>query len=379
MLDSALRSGTEAKAYTDPVTGRKVLQLTNSGQRSVHGYYDLPPWSRQTGQIAFSSLLPGAVEGDIYVMGRDGSDITHLGRSRSMSANGGALVQWSADGERVYFRDREGDTSLIAWVDVDGGRRGAIPGDLRMICPTGNRNVYHTNCANMADSALLVDRDGQGVFIMDLHTGRSEMIVSVEECLALHARRDEIRDWHLYIKHTKWSSDGQRIMFVFTNEIRYAAKYAEEPRVKDICVVNADGTDLRNIGEFGHHPLWHPGGREILANCRWEGRPGLSLVLIDADTGERRLATTAIAGAGHPSFSPDGKYIAVDYVLNREGYGSINLVDVEANRVEHAVQVRVTNHSHTGTHLHPAWSWDSKQLLFASDSSGIAQLCVIDV
>jgi len=54
-------------------------------------------------------------------------------------------------------------------------------------------------------------------------------------------------------------------------------------------------------------------------------------------------------------------------------------VDAEANRVEHAVQVRVTNHSHTGTHLHPAWSWDSKQVLFASDASGIAQLCVIDV
>ena len=271
------RSGKEAFTYRDPVTGREVLQLTNSHQRSVHGYYDLPPWSRRTGQIAFSSMEPGASEGGIYVMERDGSNITYLAHSRAMSANDGAMAQWSADGRRVYFKDREDSIPLIAWVDVERGEGDAIPGDLRMICPTGNLNVYHTQCATMPDEALLRDRDGQGVFVMDLGTGATRMIVSVEECLAIHPRRDEIRNWHLYIKHTKWSADGERLMFVFTNEIRYAAKFAEEPRVKDIYVVNVDGSGLRNVGEFGHHPLWHPSGQEIWPTAPGR-RPGLSLV-----------------------------------------------------------------------------------------------------
>jgi len=379
-MASKRRSGTEAVRWTDRVTGREVLQLTNSvEERSVHGYYDLPPWSRQTGQIAFSSLRPGAEEGDIYMMERDGSDITYLAHSRAMTPNGGAMAQWSADGRRVYFNDREDGRALIGWADVTTGEVGAIPGDLRMISPTGHTNVYHTDCSNYPDEALLRDRDKQGVFVMDLQTGDSRMVVSVEQCLETHPRRDEIKHWHLYIKHTKWSADGRRLMFVFTNEIRYAGKYAEEPRVKDICVVNPDGCGLRNLGSFGHHPLWHPNGEEILANCPWEGRPGLSLVLIHADTLERRLATTAIAGSGHPSFSPDGNRIVVDHVLGNEGYGSLNLVDVRDNCVEHALQLRVRDHSHVGTHLHPAWSWDGRQVLFASDASGLAQLCVIDV
>jgi len=86
-----------------------------------------------------------------------------------------------------------------------------------------------------------------------------------------------------------------------------------------------------------------------------------------------------MAGSGHPSFSPDGRYIAVDHVLPGEGYGSLNLVDAAANTVQHALQLRVRDHSHVGTHLHPAWSWDSRQLLVASDASGVSQLCVIDV
>jgi hypothetical protein len=192
-----------------------------------------------------------------------------------------------------------------------------------------------------------------------------------------------IADWHLYIKHTKRAPDGTRLMFVFTNEIRYAEKYAELPRVKDIYVVNADGTGLRRVGSFGNHPIWHPNSQEILTNSPYEDRPNNSLVLTHVDSGERRLATACIAGSGHPSFAPDGHRLCVDHVLPREGYGSLNLVfiagDGARDEVEHLVNVRVHDHSHVGTHLHPVWSGDGRQILYASDASGVSQLCVLSV
>jgi Tol biopolymer transport system component len=54
-------------------------------------------------------------------------------------------------------------------------------------------------------------------------------------------------------------------------------------------------------------------------------------------------------------------------------------MDAEVDTAEHLIQIRVANHTYTGTHLHPAWSRDSQQVLYASDASGIAQLCVIDI
>lgn len=373
------RSGKESFTFTDPVTGREVLQLTNSAERSVHAYYDNPPWCPVSGRIAFSSAAPGSTEGSIYMMDADGSNLTYLAHSRSMTANDGAMAQWSADGKRVYFKDREDGQPLLAWVDVDTGEPGAYPGDLRMVSPTGNRQVYHSNCSNYPDEEVVRRREEFGVFIQDLATGRSQRIVSVADCWAIHPRRDEIADWHLYIKHTKWAADGTRLMFVFTNEIRYADKYAELPRVKDVYVVNADGSGLKRVGEFGNHPIWHPNCQEILTNSPYEQRPNNSLVLSHVDSGARRLATARLAGSGHPSFSPDGRYLCVDHVLPREGYGSLNLVDVEADRVQHLVNMRVRDHSHVGTHLHPVWSRDGKQILYASDASGVAQLCVIRV
>ena len=47
--------------------------------------------------------------------------------------------------------------------------------------------------------------------------------------------------------------------------------------------------------------------------------------------------------------------------------------------VEHLVQLRVVDHSHVGTHLHPVWRQDGSQILFASDATGTAQLCAIDI
>lgn len=369
----------EGVTFVDRVTGYEVLQLTNSKLRSVHSYYDIPPWSPMDRQIAFSRLEPGATEGEICVMSDQGKNLKCLGISRAMTSNDGAMAQWSADGFRVYFNDREAEERRIGWADIQSGQVGFFSGGLRMVCPTGNRQVFHTNCGDYADHDVVRLREEHGVFIQDLKTGDVEQIVSVADCYRIHPRRDEISEWHLYVKHTKWSPDGTRLMFVFTNEIRFSDKYMELPRVKDIYVVNGDGSGLKRVSEFGNHPLWHPNGHEILTNSPFEDRPGNSLVLHNVETGRLRLAFDRLSGSGHPSFSPDGKQIVIDHVLGTEGSGSLTLIDVEMGTARHLVQVKVTDHSHVGTHLHPVWSRDGKQVLYASDASGIAQLCVINV
>ena len=183
----------------------------------------------------------------------------------------------------------------------------------------------------------------------------------------------------MFVKHTKWSPDGSRIGFVFTNEIHFAKKYGELPRVKDIYVINADGSGLKRVGEFGHHPLWHPNGKEILANSPFKAGVKNSLVLTNVDAGEERLAATCIGGFGHPSFSPDGKWIAVDIVDRETRAARIDLVDVDADTVETLVETTVTDHTHAGTHIHPCWRQDGSQLIYASDASGVAQLMAVDL
>jgi Tol biopolymer transport system component len=244
-----------------------------------------------------------------------------------------------------------------------------------MICPRGNQQVYHADSFSFSDDDVVRRRAELAVFLQDFDTGKIKRLTAVEECRLIHPRRDAIAKWHLFIKHAKWAPDASRLFFVFTNEIRFDRKYGELPRVKDIYVINADGSGLRRLGEFGNHPLWHPNGKDILANCTLPGRTGLSLTLIDADTGERRLASRAMPGAGHPSFSPDGRWIALERV--EKGHGKIYVVNAHTDEITLLAQPKVVDHTHQGTHLHPVWSQDSRQILIASDASGSSQLCVI--
>ncbi len=371
----------EAVRYKDPVTGVPVLQLTSHPElRSVHGYYDLPPWSRTSFDVVFSRLAPLASEGDICVASRTGENLCVVAHSRFMTSNDGAKAQWSADGTRVFYDDRDEDGNLcLSWTYVENGESGSVPGAIRMVCPTGDKGTYFDDYHLQPDEHVRLNYAERGARIIDFATGKSHQVVSIQDCLDIHPRRDEIDGWHLYIKHTKWSPDGQRLMFVFTNEIFYADKYNELPRVKDIYVINADGTGLKRVGEFGHHPLWHPNCHQILANAEFPGRPKLSMVLYDTETGERSLATKALGGMGHPSYSPDGRWIAADYVLAGEGGASLLVVDTLTDTAYDVLHMGVLNHSHTGTHLHPAWSWDGQELLVASDASGRAQLVVVNI
>jgi Tol biopolymer transport system component len=160
-----------------------------------------------------------------------------------------------------------------------------------------------------------------------------------------------------------------------------------EPRVKDIYVVNADGSDLRFVSHFtwGNHPSWHPNGRQILFNGRLgpdggtERSDPMRFVLAEVETGALSVATELIGGGGHPPYSPDGTKIAAEYVSRETGEARVVCEDLERQRVEELARFRVTDHSHQGTHIHPTWSRDGRQVLFNVDESGHSEIWVASV
>jgi len=89
--------------------------------------------------------------------------------------------------------------------------------------------------------------------------------------------------------HPVWSPDGGRIAFV-----------SEQDRTDDIWIMNADGSDQRNltenVWEWEKHPSWSPDGNRIVF---WSNRDGRKqLYIMDADGRNVR----------NISDSPDGEY-----------------------------------------------------------------------
>ena len=359
---------------------RTIHPLTDGAEHTVHAYYDIPPWSPRNGRIVFTRMAePDSSEGTVCTMAPDGSGVCELGTAHGVGPNTGARPQWDCEGRRVYFKDIDKQGSLVRWVDTESGEEGFWRGNLYMINPSAHEMSFPDPMRSYPDEMLVRDRERFGIYKQELREGAEPIcLATMADCFALHPRREEIRDWHVVFQHTKWSPDGNRLLVVVTNEAPYTEKYQEKPRVKDIFVVERDGSNLRHACEFSDHPVWHPDSRRILANLKPSEREPVKLMFCDSESGEQAPATEAVEGGGHPSVSPDGRRLLQDCLQGSKHEGLIRMVDLETEQVTALAAPRLTDHTHQGTHMHPVWSRDSRWVLYAADPRGKGQLYLVE-
>jgi TolB protein len=147
-----------------------------------------------------------------------------------------------------------------------------------------------------------------------------------------------------------WSPGGKEIAFVSGRDGH-----------GHVYVMNADGTGTRRTTDTtmdDSHPTWSPDGK-WLAFSR-EGALFRQPVVGGPAT---RLLKNALGNAGDPAYSPDGKYVAYDY--RRPGFSIREVYVMNADGTDAR---RVTNLRWVSGY--PAWSPDSKQLAFMSNAGG---------
>ncbi len=121
-----------------------------------------------------------------------------------------------------------------------------------------------------------------GIFVMKSDGSQAHLLAQVDGC-TVHAR-------------PRWSPDGKQIVFdAESAATRQNASY----------LVNADGTGLKRLGDFGY-ARWTPDNKQLVFQFGGQS----SIQNLD---GEGR---TQIAAGGSPCLSPDGSLLAVRYQDN---------------------------------------------------------------
>lgn len=158
-----------------------------------------------------------------------------------------------------------------------------------------------------------------------------------------------------------WSPDGERIAFV---------RHEEAGRASDVWVMDADGSNARNLTEqpdvIDTHPSWSPDGQRLAFTSLRDER--VNLWVLDLDSGE--VANLSEGLQPHleeihafPSWSPDGDRIA--FIRWREGErSSVWVTDTDGQQVQ-----RLT-HEHSYETGSLAWSPDGTWLAVSSTRLG---------
>lgn len=128
-------------------------------------------------------------------------------------------------------------------------------------------------------------------------------------------------------------------------------------------------SSLLSEGSFLADPSWSPDGKTIAVTSYTQGEPRILLVPSDG----RAAAPLAIKGttgeAYRPSYSPDGAWIT--YTLRHDGRNDVHAVEVKTGQ-----DVALTS---DGKSWNSVFSPDGKQIAFLRESDGVIDLYAMDV
>ncbi|MBN1107702.1 MAG: hypothetical protein JXR66_01350 [Bacteroidales bacterium] len=208
-----------------------------------------------------------------------------------------------------------------------------------------------------------------GLFIIDLETGVSKLLVSFQDVKELIPPVAE--GSIAWFNHTLFSREGSKIFWL-------SRQMDQRTRITTSLTVNTDGTNLRrcfpdNWG--GSHYDWL-NDDELMVTASWEAKQYAHVLFTVGEQNYRRLGNGILDYDGHGTFSPDQRWMITDtYPGGGMREQKIYLMDMKTEAVlplgRYVQPSEYTNHWRCD--IHCRWSPGGKMVGFNSTHTGSRQ------
>ena len=369
-------------------TPAEVFDTFEPAGEQFFGYFDRTPWSPDAERAVFHSPRDDdAVDLLVYAEG----DLSRVATSRTWTYQQGAMTRW-LDDDRIVFNDLRAGRLVARIRDVDAGEEHTVPWPIGSVHPDGDGALtlnyrrlaalrpeygYETAATNLYEDPPL---DEDGVWYVDFDDSEADLRITLDE---LRHRRPTAgtTDADHRVNHLLYSPSGDRFAFVH----RWSGPGGRRSRlyVADAADANPAPDLLLDEGVVSHY-CWRDDETLLVWAATPGGGRGERYSLLDVSTGETRPVGPSMPadhGDGHPSYSPNGRYVLTDTYPDRARLQHLFVYDTERDRRTEIAEFR-SPPSYTGESrcdLHPRWSPDGRWISVDATYTGTRRSYLLDV
>jgi len=376
-----------------PVCSEPVQITESEKEHFFASYYGINSWSRDQRyatvlQTDIKHRLPD--ENDPATLGlvdMETYEFIPLTETRAWNFQQGCMCHWlgtSPDSLIIYNDLRDGQfISVIMNVHTREEIK-TIPYPVSAVSPDGKEAVsinfsrlritrtdYGYGGGGQPPKADVQFPEDDGLFLVDIETGKAKLIVSIAQIKELVP--EVLENGIEYFNHTLFSRGGSRIFWLAR---------AIPNRNTTAFTVSRDGTDLQRCfpdGWEGSHFDWL-NDDELLVSAKYEARQYVHVLFTIGQKDYKRLGKGLLDYDGHGTFSPDEKWMVTDTYPDRNmREQKIYLMDMETEAVMSLGRF-VEPEEFTGhwrCDIHCRWSPEGNMIGFNSTHTGSRQVYVV--
>ena len=306
----------------------KAVQITKDNKEHLFAsYYGINSWSSNQRYVTI-------LETDIKFRLPDENDPATLGlvdmetyefipltKTRAWNFQQGCMAHWlatSPDSLIIYNDFRKNSyVSVIMNVHTKEEIK-IVPHPISAVSPNGKeaaginfsrlrltRPDYGYGGNGQDPKADIPFPEDDGLFLIDLETGKSKLIISYEQVKNLVPPISEGNiEW---FNHTLFSRKGSKIFWL-------SRQIENKSRITTSFTVNRDGTNLQRCfpdNWAGSHFDWLDDDR-LMVTANYEGKQYAHVLFTIGKKDYKRLGNGLLDYDGHGTFSPDEKWMVTD-------------------------------------------------------------------
>ena len=354
------------------------------------GYYDKSPWDA-TGRYMLCMKAKDTwtdpdptMDADILLIDtKNNNSIRKLASTKTWNVQQGCMAQWLGPdfSSKIIYNDLRNGKYCAVIQDVSSGEEIVIAAPIYTVSSDGKTalTLDFSRLHNMRVGygyAILPEKtkgenlpNATAIWKIDLKSGKITDLFKYED-FANFEPRPEMNGASHKVNHLMLSPNGKRFMVLhrwFKGERKYTR----------LITCNIDGTEMYNLSDddMVSHCYWI-NDEEIIAFENKHG-DGPGYYRMKDKTSVYTHMWPEINGDGHPSISPDGRFIVTDSYPDSKRIAKVMVMDNDKVTTIAKVFSPFKYDNDTRCDLHPRWSRDSKKICIDSVFEGHRGLYVI--